>query len=105
MYVNTFTLLAKEVEPSLREFSMSAASLADSFGIALADICGILVQARPMSGCFSTYNVAKVLACLRLQCTKRWSVEGSVCCAGLSVPSQRSAWSSLQMWRYLRSKL
>jgi hypothetical protein len=37
-------LLAKEVEPSLREFSLAAASLADSVGIALADICGILVQ-------------------------------------------------------------
>ena len=47
VYVNAFTLLAKEVEPSLREFSMSTASLADSVGIALADICGILVQARP----------------------------------------------------------
>ncbi|CAL5228292.1 g11397 [Coccomyxa viridis] len=44
VYVNAFTLLAKEVEPSLREFSLSAASLADSVGIALADICGIMVQ-------------------------------------------------------------
>ena len=42
--MNAFTLLAKEVEPSLREFSLAAASLADSVGIALADICGILVQ-------------------------------------------------------------
>ena len=47
VYVNAFTLLAKEVEPSLREFSLAAASLADSVGIALADICGILVQASP----------------------------------------------------------
>ena len=45
VYVNAFTLLAKEVEPSLREFSLSAASLADSVGIALGDICGIMVQA------------------------------------------------------------
>ena len=44
VYVNAFTLLAKEVEPSLREFSLAAASLADSVGIAMADICGILVQ-------------------------------------------------------------
>ena len=43
--MNAFTLLAKEVEPSLREFSMSTASVADSVGIALADICGIFVQA------------------------------------------------------------
>ncbi len=48
VYVNAFTLLAKEVEPSLREFSLSAASLADSVGIALADICGIMVQASPL---------------------------------------------------------
>lgn len=48
VYVNAFTLLAKEVEPSLREFSLSAASLADSVGIALADICGIMVQASPI---------------------------------------------------------
>ena len=43
--MNAFTLLAKEVEPSLREFSMSTASVADSVGIALADICGVFVQA------------------------------------------------------------
>lgn len=43
--MNAFTLLAKEVEPSLREFSMSTASVADSVGIALADIFGVFVQA------------------------------------------------------------
>jgi hypothetical protein len=27
-----------------REFSLAAASLADSLGVALADVCGILIQ-------------------------------------------------------------
>lgn len=44
VYVNAFTLLSREVEPRLREFSLAAASLADSVGIALADICGVLIQ-------------------------------------------------------------
>ena len=44
VYVNAFTLLSKDVPPALREFSLAAASLADSVGIALADIAGILVQ-------------------------------------------------------------
>jgi hypothetical protein len=48
VYVNAFTLLSREVEPRLREFSLAAASLADSVGIALADITGILIQVCPL---------------------------------------------------------
>ncbi len=44
VYVNAFTLLSREVQPCLQEFSLAAASLADSIGIALADICGVLIQ-------------------------------------------------------------
>ncbi len=44
VYVNAFTLLSREVQPCLQEFSLAAASLADSVGIALADICGVLIQ-------------------------------------------------------------
>ena len=47
MYVNAFTLLSREVEPEFREFSLSAASLGDSLGIATADIFGILIQVNP----------------------------------------------------------
>ena len=58
--MNAFTLLAKEVEPSLREFSMSTASVADSVGIALADICGVFVQAS------LTRSLSTVHTCLPL---------------------------------------
>lgn len=44
VYVNAFALLAARVEPGHREFSMAAASLADSTGIALADAVGVLLQ-------------------------------------------------------------
>ncbi|GMH32514.1 hypothetical protein BSKO_00348 [Bryopsis sp. KO-2023] len=44
VYVNAFTLLSKEVEPRYVEFSLTAASLADSFGITLADLAGIFIQ-------------------------------------------------------------
>jgi battenin len=44
VYVNAFTLISKEVPPQYREFSLGAASLADSLGVALADVCGILIQ-------------------------------------------------------------
>lgn len=42
--MNAFTLISKEVEPQHREFSLGAASLADSVGVALADVAGILIQ-------------------------------------------------------------
>jgi battenin len=44
VYVNAFTLLAREVEPQYREFSLGAASVADSAGIAVADIAAIFIQ-------------------------------------------------------------
>lgn len=37
MYVGAFSLINAEVEPSLREFALGAASVADSIGIAVAD--------------------------------------------------------------------
>ncbi|PSC75581.1 battenin [Micractinium conductrix] len=44
VYVNAFTLISAEVPPQYREFSLAAASLADSLGVALADVAGILIQ-------------------------------------------------------------
>lgn len=44
MYVNAFTLVSHQVDPEVREFSLAAASLGDSLGIAFADIAGILIQ-------------------------------------------------------------
>lgn len=44
VYVNSFTLLSKEVEPTLKEFSLGAACVADSLGIACADAIAILIQ-------------------------------------------------------------
>lgn len=44
VYVNAFTLISHQVDPALKEFSLAAASLGDSLGIACADIAGILIQ-------------------------------------------------------------
>lgn len=44
VYVNAFTLISRQVDPLRREFSLAAASLGDSLGIAFADIAGILIQ-------------------------------------------------------------
>lgn len=44
VYVNSFTLMSREVQPALREFSLSAACVADSVGIACADLVAILIQ-------------------------------------------------------------
>ena len=44
VYVNAFTLISRDVDPWRREFSLGAASLGDSLGIAFADIAGILIQ-------------------------------------------------------------
>jgi battenin len=51
VYVNAFTLLAREVEPQYREFSLGAASVADSAGIAVADVSAVFIQ-----GCLFKYN-------------------------------------------------
>lgn len=44
VYVGGFSLLAETVPPHLKEFSLSAASLADGAGIALSTIAGIFIQ-------------------------------------------------------------
>jgi len=44
VYVNAFNLIAREVEPQYREFSLAAASVADSAGVAVADVAGIIIQ-------------------------------------------------------------
>lgn len=54
VYVNAFTLIAREVEPQYREFSLAAVSVADSAGIAAADVAGILIQ-----GCLFKANGLK----------------------------------------------
>lgn len=46
VYVNAFTLISKSIDPRYREFSLGAASLGDSLGIAFADVVGILIQVR-----------------------------------------------------------
>jgi battenin len=51
VYVNAFTLLARNEPPTTRELSLGAASVADSIGIALADIFGVLLQ-----GCLFRVN-------------------------------------------------
>ena len=51
VYVNAFTLLSRRVEPGLREFSLAAVSLADSVGVALADVAGVIIQ-----GCLFRVN-------------------------------------------------
>lgn len=44
VYVNSFTLMSSEVDPALKEFSLSAACVADSIGIAAADVTAIFIQ-------------------------------------------------------------
>ena len=45
MYVGAFTLINSEVPAGkLREFSLSAASIADSIGIVCSDVLGLLIQ-------------------------------------------------------------
>ena len=44
VYVNGFSLISEKVDPSLKEFSLSAASLADGVGIALSTVAGIFIQ-------------------------------------------------------------
>ena len=45
VYVNAFTLIARDVSPEpVRELALSAASVADSFGILLSDATGVLIQ-------------------------------------------------------------
>ncbi len=44
VYVGAFALIADQRRGRLREFSLSAASVADSVGIVCADLLGILIQ-------------------------------------------------------------
>lgn len=49
--MQAFMLISAEVPPQYKEFSLGAASLADSLGVALADAAGILIQ-----GCLFKWN-------------------------------------------------
>ena len=51
VYVNAFTLISQDVMPQHKELSLAAASVADSSGIAIADVAGILIQ-----GCLFKWN-------------------------------------------------
>ena len=44
VYVHGFALISEKVSPSLKEFSLSAASIADSLGIAFSNVAGIFIQ-------------------------------------------------------------
>ncbi len=44
VYSHGFSYLSEHVEPSLKEFSLSAASLGDSVGVLVGDLCGIFIQ-------------------------------------------------------------
>ena len=44
VYVNGFALISEKVPPQLKEFSLSAASIADSLGIAFSNVAGIFIQ-------------------------------------------------------------
>jgi battenin len=50
-YVNAFTLISREVAPAMREFSLAAACVADSLGIAAADALAV-----PLQGCLLRVN-------------------------------------------------
>ena len=44
VYVNGFALISEKVPAHLKEFSLSAASIADSLGIAFSNVAGIFIQ-------------------------------------------------------------
>lgn len=45
VYVNAFTLISKEQPEDKKELALTAASIGDSFGIILADVSGLFIQA------------------------------------------------------------
>eukprot|EP01052_Picozoa_sp_SAG31_P047034 SAG31_NODE_9240_length_1309_cov_1.563636_2_plen_62_part_00 len=51
MYVNTMTLVAEQVRPSMVEFSLGAISVGESIGIASADAVALVIQ-----GCLYAAN-------------------------------------------------
>jgi battenin len=44
VYIGGFSLIALEVQPNMKEFSLAAASIADSIGISLANVSAIFLQ-------------------------------------------------------------
>lgn len=44
VYVGAFCLISQEQEPKMVELALTSASLADTFGIIVADVLGIIVQ-------------------------------------------------------------
>eukprot|EP00056_Hartaetosiga_gracilis_P007147 m.104711 g.104711 ORF g.104711 m.104711 type:complete len:480 (+) comp12642_c0_seq4:27-1466(+) len=44
VYVNAFALISKNTKPDHREFSMTVASVGDTFGISLAGACGLAIN-------------------------------------------------------------
>jgi battenin len=68
VYVHAFLLISREIEPSMVEFSLTAASLADTFGIFFSDIAGVFIQ-----GClYAGHNL--------VDCTQ--SASGNITCSG-----------------------
>jgi CLN3 protein len=51
VYVNSFTLIAREVDGSLQEFALAATSVGESIGTLVADISGVFIQ-----GCMFRVN-------------------------------------------------
>ena len=45
MYVHGYSRIQKDLPVSKREFALASASVADSFGIIVADISGLFIQA------------------------------------------------------------
>ena len=44
VYVQSYTRIARDVPKELREFSLTACSMADTVGIVVADVCGLYIQ-------------------------------------------------------------
>ena len=96
VYVNAFTLISRHVDPLRREFSLAAASLGDSLGIAFADIAGILIQVPFPPGAQNPASLDSLYHCNLDTTVSRgdyapdpaihWiHAELSLCCAGLFV--------------------
>ena len=74
VYVNAFTLISRHVDPLMREFSLAAASLGDSLGIAFADVAGVLIQV-------SAYSLTAVMNSNTL-----WCLDWKEACEGFALP-------------------
>ena len=53
VYIGVFALIAEEVKPELKEYSMGVAIIANTIGILASNVCGVYIQ----KGLYSYHNL------------------------------------------------